>query len=307
MKKQVRTYLIVATFLLIISPASTSAAVSVQYQTAAQQQQIAYLYSVIAQLQAQLATLQPSATYYTAPSPYSYLSSVTNTSNYITVETGGVTSGGNNYVTLEGTISFRQNSAARVWFEYGTNYNLQSSSYSLDISRSYSRTSYSFSLPTIELSSNTTYYYRAVAEDEHGRVVEGTIRSFVTENHYNYSYNYHNSYDCSNNDFRCWSDYNDYNYNNDYILDVSNRTYYRGDDVTVSYEIPYDEHDSNNWIGLYRIGDSNSNYRSKKSLNRNTSGDIDFTINSTGDYELRLFVDSNSHEVATSREFTVRN
>ncbi len=88
----------------------------------------------------------------------------------------------NGYVTSSGTN-------INAYFEWGTSYSLGNTTSVLN----YGTGATSFSNSLYNLNSNTTYYYRAVAQSSYG-LVYGSILSFTTTGQtYNYNYNYNTS------------------------------------------------------------------------------------------------------------------
>jgi hypothetical protein len=271
-------------FVAFATPASAKSQVY-YYQSNNQEQQISYLYSVIAQLQAQLVALQ---SYKPVSNPY-YNAGNTSTNEISRVTTGSVDSDGNDAVSMEGEVTFRRDSEARVWFEYGVNSNLSYSTESIEISGDAGDTE-DFKLSATDLDDNRTYYYRAVAEDDNGRYAEGAVRSFRFEGRNNYD----------NDD----DDDDDNNNNDDWSLEVDDDNYETGDTVRVDYTV--EDEDDKNWIGLYEVGDSNKNYVAFKYV-RNEEGYVTFRINNEGDYEFRLFSDDSFDLEAESDEFEVED
>lgn len=161
MKKYI-TWMVVPVlmFVLIVPTGAQAATVSV-----ANQQQIAYLYTLVAQLQAQLNALLAQTGGATA-------------TNNVSVQTDGVSVVDNDYIEMNGRVTFKQDGDARVWFEYGLTNALSYSTESEDISNKDRNDSVSFSLIAPDLNNNAVYYYRAVAEGDDGRFAEGLIRSF---------------------------------------------------------------------------------------------------------------------------------
>lgn len=181
MKKTLQWMVLPVLMLTLALPQGAQAAT---YQTASQQQQIAYLYSLIAQLQLQLNAL---------------LVNGSSQSSYVSVETIAVDGDDNDSVELSGRINFRRDGDARVWFEYGSSMGLLSystPSYTIDNGRSGRSTDFSIIAP--DLSSAKTYYYRAVAEGEDGRFAEGMIKSFRYDS--NYQSNNSNNHNNNSND-----------------------------------------------------------------------------------------------------------
>ena len=105
------------------------------------------------------------------------------TQPYVTTNSvGSVTT---NSATFNGYVTSNGGNTS-AWFEWGTTYsfgNTTNSTY-------YGTGSTSFNSSVYNLSPNTTYYYRAVAQSSYGTVYGSTI-SFTTsgQTYYNYSYN----------------------------------------------------------------------------------------------------------------------
>lgn len=100
---------------------------------------------------------------------------------YSTVQTGDT------FAILQGFVDPNGTSNTTRWFEWGTN-----SSYFNNTTLKLNQTSSGTFTQTVNgLSSNTTYYYRAVAQNSNGTVY-GTVMSFATNsnNLYNSTYNY---------------------------------------------------------------------------------------------------------------------
>lgn len=91
-----------------------------------------------------------------------------------TVSTNSASSVGQNSATLNGYVN-ANGSNVNAWFEYGTT---QSYGYTTN-SVNYGNTSTSISGSAYNLAQNTTYYYRAVAQNSQGTVY-GSMLSFTT-------------------------------------------------------------------------------------------------------------------------------
>lgn len=270
-------------FVALATPAMASSNTRYYANNANQQQQIANLYALIAQLQAQLAALQSYNPVINPP----YQSGVTQSSSEITrVVTGSVDGDGDDAATMEGEVTFRRDGEARVWFEYGTNTNLSYSTESLELDGDAGDTE-DFEITALDLGGNKTYYYRAVAQDDNGRYVEGSIKSF--------------RFDGRNNDDDDDDDDNDSD--NDWSLEVDDDYYESGDTVRVDYEV--EDKDSDNWIGLYKVGARDANYLAYKYISK-SEGYVTFRIYDEGEYEFRMF-DQDDDQVAESDEFEVED
>jgi hypothetical protein len=180
MKKYIQLLVLPVLLLTLVVP--NAAFAQTTYQSAAVQQQIAYLYSLVAQLQAQLLALQTAG----------QTNSVT---SYLTIQTDGVSEASNDSVELDGRVVFVRDGDARVWFEYGVSTALNYSTESRDVNNGDKGDTISFSAIVPDLNTNQIYYYRAVAEGDDGRYAEGSIKSFKYTG--DYSNNNNNN---SNND-----------------------------------------------------------------------------------------------------------
>jgi hypothetical protein len=108
MKKYMQWVVIPALFVAFMVPAGAHAQTytTTSYQSTANQQQIAYLYALVAQLQAQLNALLAAG--------------ATSHSSYVTISSETVSDAKNDSVEFSGTASVQKSGTVRVWFEYGT-------------------------------------------------------------------------------------------------------------------------------------------------------------------------------------------
>jgi len=101
------------------------------------------------------------------------------------VSTNSASSVSQNSATLNGYVTSSGVSNMNTWFEWGTSYSLgNTTSYN-----NYGSGSMSFNSTVYNLNSNTTYYYRAVAQSSYGTVYGSTLSFTTTGQTYNYSYN----------------------------------------------------------------------------------------------------------------------
>lgn len=183
--KKIITWMFVPVLLFVlIIPQGADANTAQSYKQ--NQAQINYLYTLIAQLQAQLNALEGAGI-----SPAS--------TKYLSVQTDGVSAQNRENIELEGQAVFKQDGDARVWFEYGQTKTLSYSSISLNLKNKDEgdRVTYAISIP--DLDTNRMYYYRAVAEGEDGRYAEGIVKSFRYEGRSDNNNSNHNN-NSSNND-----------------------------------------------------------------------------------------------------------
>lgn len=97
---------------------------------------------------------------------------------------------GTNYATLNGTVSSNGGSAVRAWFDWGTSSSMGNQTNQVNYGNT-SNTTYSYNLGGLQ--SNTTYYYRAVAQNENGQMVYGSQMSFTTSGNSGCTYNCYNN------------------------------------------------------------------------------------------------------------------
>ena len=242
-----------------------------QYNTSSVE--LTRLYALIAQLQAQLAALQGYNPIYP---PYN---GGNQSSNEISrVVTGSVSGDGDDSVEFDGSVTFRRDSEARVWFEYGTTNKLSYSTESIEIDGDAGDTE-DFEISATDLDDNKVYYYRAVAEDDDGRYIEGVVKSF--------------RFDGRNDD-----DDDDDDNDNDWSLDVDDDSYETGE-----YEVG--DEDNDNYIALFEAGDDDDDYISRIFVD-DEDGYVTFRIYNEGEYEFRLF-DEDEDVQAESDEIEVED
>lgn len=181
MKKYMQWVVIPALVVAFMAPTGAQA-YTTNYQTPAQQQQIAQLYALVAQLQAQLNAL--------------LAAQAAAGSAYVSVETGSVSGADNDGVEMAGVANIKRDGDVRVWFEYGLTTALSYSTQSQTLTRTDAGDRVSFSFVAPDLDNSKTYYYRAVAEGRDDRFAEGAIKSF----RYDGSSSNHSSHSSSNND-----------------------------------------------------------------------------------------------------------
>lgn len=258
----------------VMAPVFTPRVVAAQttvnnYQPNSVNELIAYLYGVIASLEAQKTTGGTSGAVVSSQN-----------SSRADVETLSVASIRKSAVTFRSSIDFGTASYVYAYFEYGTSKSMNESTIEKRLTKSSKDT---YTITVDDLRSNTTYYYRAVIETPSGAKIYGSLRSFKTTGS--------NSNSSSN--------------RGDDELSTDESEYERGDTITVSYEFEDDERDSGSWVGLYRENDSDTAYRDWKYVSSD-SGEVRFTAPSqSGEYEFRLFSDGGYDRVAVSDTFTI--
>lgn len=101
-------------------------------------------------------------------------------SENLTVRTEAASNVDEDGARLQGEVDIEDNEDVRVWFEYGERRNnLDEDTPKRAITTNADRVT--FQATVNGLDEDTTYYYRAVAEDEDGTEEKGTIRSFTTD------------------------------------------------------------------------------------------------------------------------------
>jgi hypothetical protein len=162
MKKYMQWVVVPALMVAFIAPQGAQAATQ-YYQTPAQQQQIVYLYAVIAQLQAQLNALQ---------------AQTGTASRDVSVETVSVSDAYGDSVEFTGRATFTHSGSASMWFEYGLTTALEYSTVAQSVSNRSAGSVYTFTTTAPDFDTSKTYYYRAVVKGADGHYTEGAIKSF---------------------------------------------------------------------------------------------------------------------------------
>lgn len=254
-------------------PNATRAA-TIGYEPRTLEQQIAYLFGMIAQLQAQvnaLASAERGAQVGGSRTDYD-LDVITRTATDIA----------DDEAELRGEVDLNAAPSATVWFEFGEDGDLDDDTRRVRVTDARTNT-HRFDAVIDDLDDDTRYYFRAVAQAPGGERFYGTTRSFRTDD-----------------DRRREDDDDD----GDFSLRVFERRIEAEDTIEVSYEIPDDEVRGNNWVGLYDVSADNRDYEDY-AYAREDAGELTFTIDESGTYEFRLFLDNGYDDVVTSREFEV--
>ena len=270
--------------LAFLVPSGAHAQTVTQFQPQTREQIIAYLYGQITQLQILLAE-KLAEERGSSSSLGSSNSSNNNSSSRADVEvaTLGVQNITEDSVTLRGEIDLDGVDEVFVWFEYvdEDERERETAVKRLTSSRGDRQT---FIIQVRNLKKDEKYFYRAVAEDENGDRDFGSARSFTTKGD-------------SGNDSSA-------NNNGDFELSISDRSLTAGDRVTVSWELPTSDVNRQNWIGVYEVGASNRDFEEWKYITED-EGEISFTLNTRGTFEMRLFLNNSYDDEITSRTITV--
>jgi hypothetical protein len=241
------------------------------YQPESVTELIAYLYGIIASLEAQIGKQSSGV-----------VSGSTNTTNQ-GVTTLTVQSVEEEEARLRGSVSTITTDYVLVSFEYGrSRSNLSEDTSTKRLSRSQAGTFY---IDVDDLRGDTTYYYRAVVQKPNGTKTYGTVRSFTTDDDNRSSSNSNNRGDDE--------------------LEFDESEYERGELIELFVDIDT-ELLPGSWIGLYDEDDKNGVYQAWQYVTADTDR-LDFYAPSVpGDYEFRLFADSGYEDIATSDTFEVR-
>lgn len=275
---------------LVFSPVVTNAAtVASQYQPSSIQEMIAYLYGIIAQLQAQLDAQNGRSSTASASNssgigvarPGSSSSNNSSNRSEVEVETLSATNIDEEEADLRGRVDLGNKSYAYVWFEYGLDRDMDETTSKRKVTDSRNGWQ-TFSANIDDLDYDEKYYFRAVSEDSRGDRDYGSVRTFVTEDSGNSGSNSHSSYG--------------------YELSVDDSTVNAKDTVQVHWRVPSDEVRANNWVGLYEASRTNNReYNKWQHTGSRTSGTMNFEIFYPGQYEFRLFLNSEYDDKATVR------
>jgi len=160
-------WVVVPALLVAFMTPAGAQAYTTTYQTPATQQQIAYLYTLVAQLQAQLNALLAARGQSTVQS------------GDVVITSEEVADARNNSVQLSGTATMNKSGDARFWFEYGLTRDVTYSTESRSTKNARAGANVSFTFTAPDIDSSKTYYYRAVAQGADGRYAEGTLKSFT--------------------------------------------------------------------------------------------------------------------------------
>ena len=158
---------------LTFAPLSASAQIyNSQYQPTSVNELIAYLYGVIASLEAQKVVGTTDTV-----NRHSNNSSNTNV-NRADVETLSATSIKKNGATLQSDIEFGNASYVYAYFDYSTTRSVDQSTNEKKIIK---KANFTHGVLLDDLETDTTYYYRAVIELPGGSKVYGSLRNFTTD------------------------------------------------------------------------------------------------------------------------------
>jgi len=273
-------------FSLIGTPAFAQSALTnnAAFNAMNNQEKIAFLYGMIAQLQVILELRMQAEN--------AADSSDADNRSDLEVDTKSATDIEEDEATLRAEVDLDGEDEALVWFEYGDDDD------DLD-DRTTKRSVDEDDGDVIEfdeiiddLDEGERYYFRAVAEDEDGDRSYGTVRNFRTDGE--------DDSDDEDDDSDSTSASS-----GDFELTVSDTLIEAGDEVEVDWEIPSNDEGVRNWIGLYEVGSSNSGFESWEYIDDDSSGTVAFTIDNEGEYEFRLFLDDSYDDEVTSAEVEV--
>lgn len=199
----------------------------------------------------------------------------------IDVETERVRNINDDYATLYGSIDLDDAPYAYVWFEYGTDGDLDEDSRKVRVTDSMDD---DFSIKVDDLDDDEKYYYRAVAEDPRGDRDYGTIKSFEADDYDDDDHDYEDEPDVETgdadevtddsaeingevdmNDFDNGDVFFVYGEDEDQVEDVEDEDQYRdidedGDDLQ-KYKV-YDNLDGSRtfWLDIYGLDDNTDYY-----------------------------------------------
>lgn len=264
--------------LVSITPVVANAQ-TIGYEPRTIQEQIAFLFGVISQLQEQLNALEGRRDDRIPSAPGS------DDDVRLDVETRTATDIEDDEAELRGEVDLRGASYARVWFEYGEDGDLDEDTTRRRVSDRVGNER-RFSAVIDDLDEDERYYFRAVAENPAGRRYYGTTRSFRTdEDGFN----------------------DDDDRDGDFELTVLESTIDAGDTIEVEYELDDDRSWGRGWVGLYDTDENDDqDYLDWEwTESDDDRGELEFEIDDEGEYVFRLFRGSGYDELAESREFEV--
>ena len=195
LKKSFAGLFISALFVVALAPLASA---QTYYYPVSYNQNNADIQSLVDQINTLLAQLQKMQSVETSSNYHRYYSNNTDgnmhgthynryytSNNDLSVTTGTAEVDSSDSVILSGNVTLDNASYAKVWFEYGTNGNLDEETGSERVTRDGS-----FTITLSNINNNQQYYFRAVAETTDGVREYGTIKSFKTNSSYNRHYNY---------------------------------------------------------------------------------------------------------------------
>lgn len=166
-----RGFVAVALLFILVFPAQSFAAATLQYKPQTQAEMLAYLYGRIAQLMQIKQLLDQGNTLQQATEQA--------TVDFVTVDTHSAREIEDTTAILRGEVNLFGDATATAWFEYGQDEDfLDQRTY-----RRYIRTAYDRALRenVTRLEEDERYYFRIVATDKDGLVYYGTVHSFRTD------------------------------------------------------------------------------------------------------------------------------
>ena len=162
------------------------------------------------------------------------------------IETLSATDIEDDEAVLRADVELGSNDRVRVWFSYGETRSDLDERSSYRTVRDSRGSDQRVEILIDDLDEDERYYYQAVVEDEDDDREYGRIRDFTTDDERSSS--------------------------GDYELSVDDRTIDPGDRVEVEWEIPRSDRGSQNWIGLYEVGDSNRDFVSWEYIDNDDEG-----------------------------------
>lgn len=277
-KKFFTAIIFILLLIVVTNPSRAIADTVTPYQPQTVLEYISYLQGIVDSLRAQLAAQQADSTVSS-----SYSSRVKTYAAEVVIKAE---------VELSSSFDVGSASYAYAWFEYGEGSSLNKKTTRVRERESGGDVEHTRVLTGLK--TGTTYRYRAVFESSSGTKYYGAIKTFNTGKYTSSS---------SNDD----DDENGTSVTKDSVtLSTNKNEYEEGDSIKVSWEIPSSRESSTNWIGMYKVDDSNSQHILWKYLDNDNEGTITFTAPSTEDeYEFRLFYNNSYDDVITSREIEV--
>lgn len=268
--KVIAAVALMAMFLPVFPYRAYAQTTAATYQPANLQEVIAYLYGVIATLEAQIAQKQGSG-------------SVVSSSGRTIVSTLTPSRVHDDEAILRGEVTFGSADYVYVYFDYGTDSSFDDRTSRVRTSRTTNTKSFSAHLE--DLRDDRKYYYRAVVELPNGTLLRGSTRTFTTDE---------------------YDEYDDDDYRGSGDIDIDDDEYRSGDTITVEVDLPSSADLGKWWIGLY---EEDANDRSYLAYRYIYSRDQRFTFTAPsyrGQYEFRIFANENYDRVEVSDSFEVR-
>lgn len=196
---------------------------------------------------------------------------------------------------LRASFEVDRNSTVYAWFQYGLGSTLDKETSRTRIRTSGTEAEHSRVISNLE--PGETYTYRAVFETQNGRKYYGEFKTFTTGGVVGIAGGEIGSVGGSIGVVGSGR----------YGITTDSTSYKTNEMITINWSLPANKADNDNWIGMFEVGNSNSQFHQFRTLENATSGTIKISSYIPETYEFRMFLARGSDDdVATSRRITIR-